>query len=238
MGIFSRLGDIINANLNAALEKAEDPEKMIRLMIQEMEDTLVEIRSATAKCIAEKKERARLLKRLEEQKVDWASKAEIALDKGREDLARAALAEKNALADRIEHLNEELSQYDEQLKKYDDDIARLQAKLDDARARQRTIVMRHRSAEHQLKSRRHIHNQKIDEMLHRFDAAERRVDHIESEAEVMDMGRKAQTIGEEFESLARDERVEAELEELKAHRGGNAKKAAANKTPKKSKESS
>ena len=220
MGIFSRLGDIINANLNAALEKAEDPEKMIRLMIQEMEDTLVEIRSATAKCIAEKKERARLLKRLEEQKVDWAAKANKALDKGREDLARAALAEKNALGDRIEHLDDELSQYDEQLQKYDDDIGRLQAKLDDARARQRTIVMRHRSAEHQLKSRRHIHNQKIDEMLHRFDAAERRVDHIESEAEVLDMGRNAQTLDQEFESLERDERVEAELESLKASRDG------------------
>ncbi len=224
MGIFSRLGDIINANLNAALEKAEDPEKMIRLMIQEMEDTLVEIRSATAKCIAEKKERARLLKRLEEQKADWASKAELALDKGREDLARAALAEKTALGDRIDHLTEELSQYDEQLKKYDDDIARLQAKLDDARARQRTIVMRHRSAEHQLKSRRHIHNQKIDEMLHRFDAAERRVDHIESEAESLDMGRRAKTTAEEFESLAHDERVEEELESLKASRSGSKSK--------------
>ena len=225
MGIFSRLGDIINANLNSVLEKAEDPEKMIRLMIQEMEDTLVEIRSATAKCIAEKKERARLLKRLEEQKIDWASKAEMALDKGREDLARAALAEKTAIGDRIEHLNEELGQYDEQLSKYDEDIARLQAKLDDARARQRTIVMRHRSAEHQLKSRRHIHNQKIDEMLHRFDAAERRVDHIESEAEALDMGRKARSLDEEFDSLARDDRVEAELEELKASRGGSGAKA-------------
>ena len=183
MGVFSRLGDIINANLNAALEKAEDPEKMIRLMIQEMEDTLVEIRSATAKCLAEKKERTRLLKRLEQQKLDWEHKAGLALDKGREDLARAALAEKTALGDRIEHLAEELSMYDEQLTKYDDDIARLQAKLNDARARQRAIVMRHRSAQHQLKSKKQIHNDKIDNMLNRFDSAERRIDHIESEAE-------------------------------------------------------
>jgi len=218
MGVFSRLGDIINANLNAALEKAEDPEKMIRLMIQEMEDTLVEIRSATAKCLAEKKERTRLLKRLEQQKLDWEHKAGLALDKGREDLARAALAEKTALGDRIQHLTEELSMYDEQLTKYDDDIARLQAKLNDARARQRAIVMRHRSAQHQLKSKKQIHNEKIDDMLNRFDSAERRIDHIESEAEALDMGRKGKSLDEEIEQLQRDERVEAELDALKSSR--------------------
>jgi len=215
MGVFSRLGDIINANLNAALEKAEDPEKMIRLMIQEMEDTLVEIRSATAKNLAEKKERGRLMTRLEEQKIDWERKAELALDKGREDLARAALAEKTAITDRIQHLSDELAMYDEQLGKYDEDIGRLQAKLDDARARQRAIVLRHRTATHQLKSRRQIHNDKIDEMLHRFDSAERRIDHIESEAESLDMGRRANTLDEEIERLQSDERVDAELEALK-----------------------
>ncbi|MDT8438823.1 MAG: phage shock protein PspA [Wenzhouxiangellaceae bacterium] len=225
MGIFSRLGDIINANLNSVLEKAEDPEKMIRLMIQEMEDTLVEIRSATAKNLAEKKERARLLKRLEAQKLDWEAKANLALDKNREDLARAALAEKTALADRIEHLGEELAMYDDQLVKYDEDIARLQAKLDDARARQRAIVLRHRSASHQLKSRKQIHNDKIDEMLHRFDSAERRIDHIESEAESLDMGRKAQTLDEEIAGLARDERVEGELEALKSARAAKSEPA-------------
>src|SRR6056297_2368275 len=218
MGVFSRLSDIINANLNAALEKAEDPEKMIRLMIQEMEDTLVEIRSATAKCLAEKKERTRLLKRLEQQKLDWEHKAGLALDKGREDLARAALAEKTALGDRIQHLTDELSVYDEQLVRYDEDIARLQAKLEDARARQRAIVLRHRSATHQLKSRKQIHNDKIDDMLHRFDYAERRIDHIESEAESLDMGRKAKTLDEEIAGLEKDDRVEQELDALKSSR--------------------
>lgn len=218
MGVFSRLGDIINANLNSVLEKAEDPEKMIRLMIQEMEDTLVEIRSATARNLAEKKERARLMKRLEQQKIDWEHKAGLALDKGREDLARAALAEKTALCDRIQQLADELAIYDEQLAKYDEDIARLQTKLNDARARQRAIVLRHRSAKHQLRSRRQIYNDKIDEMLHRFDAAERRIDHIESEAEALEMGRRARSLDEEIERLQRDERVEAELEALKSAR--------------------
>ncbi len=216
MGIFSRMGDIINANLNAALEKAEDPEKMIRLMIQEMEDTLVEVRSATAKCIAEKKERARLLKRLEGQQIDWARKAEIALDKNRDDLARAALVEKTALTDRIGYLKEELAQYEDQLAKYDADIGKLQAKLTDARNRQRALVMRHRSASHQLKTRKHLHNDKIDEMLHRFDSAEQRIEQIESEAESLDMGRKGQTLESEFRKLETDERIEAELAEMKS----------------------
>ncbi len=218
MGIFSRMGDIINANLNAALEKAEDPEKMIRLMIQEMEDTLVEVRSATAKCIAEKKERTRLLKRLEAQQIDWARKAEIALEKDREDLARGALAEKTALSDRIGFLTEELKEYEDQLTKYDSDIGKLQAKLSDARGRQRALVMRHRSATHQLKTRKHLYNDKIDEMLNRFDSAEQRIEHIESEAEALDMGRRGKSLDEEFRSLERDERVEAELAELKARR--------------------
>jgi phage shock protein A len=220
MGIFSRMGDIINANLNSALEKAEDPEKMIRLMIQEMEDTLVEVRSATAKCIAEKKERTRLLKRLEGQQADWARKAEMAIEKDREDLARAALAEKTALADRIGYLNEELTQYTDQLDKYDSDIGKLQAKLTDARNRQRALVMRHRSASYQLKTRKHLHNDKIDEMLNRFDSAEQRIEHIESEAEALEMGRKGQALESEFRKLERDERVEAELAELKSKKKG------------------
>ncbi|AKS42374.1 phage shock protein PspA [Wenzhouxiangella marina] len=222
MGIFSRMGDIINANLNAALEKAEDPEKMIRLMIQEMEDTLVEVRSATAKCMAEKKERARLLKRLEAQQIDWARKAEVALEKDREDLARGALAEKTALGDRIDYLKEELDEYESQLSKYDSDIGKLQAKLNDARGRQRALVMRHRSATHQLKTRKHIYNDKIDEMLDRFDSAEKRIEHIESEAEVLAMGRQGRTLDEEFRNLERDERVEAELAELKSRRNKDA----------------
>ncbi|MEE4296781.1 MAG: phage shock protein PspA [Wenzhouxiangella sp.] len=218
MGIFSRMGDIINANLNSVLEKAEDPEKMIRLMIQEMEDTLVEVRSATAKCIAEKKERSRLLKRLEEQQIDWARKAEIALEKDREDLARAALVEKTSLSDRIGYLKEELTHYEDQLAKYDGDIAKLQAKLTDARNRQRALVMRHRSASHQLKTRKHLHNDKIDEMLHRFDSAEQRIEQIESEAEALDMGRKGKTLESEFRKLETDERIEAELAELKSRK--------------------
>ncbi len=216
MGIFSRLGDIINANLNSLLEKAEDPEKILRLMIQEMEDTLVEVRSAAAKCIAEKKERQRLIDRLERTQSEWSGKAELAMSREREDLARAALAQKTAMGDRIEAVREELRLLEEQMEKYNSDIGKLQAKLEDARGRQRAIVMRHKSASTQLKAKRQIHNEKIDEMLHRFDSAERRIDSIESEAEALDMGRNQEKrLSEEIDQLEQDERVDAELDALK-----------------------
>lgn len=220
MGVFSRLGDIINANLNSLLEKAEDPEKIIRLMIQEMEDTLVEVRSAAAKCIAEKKERERLIHRLEHQQLEWAQKAELAMKKDREDLARAALAEKTALGDRIESVRRELEMLEEQMSKYNADIGKLQAKLEDARGRQRAIVMRHKSATTQLKAKKQIHNEKIDEILHRFDSAERRIDSIESESEALEMGRdKQQKLAEEIRELEQDERVDAELDALRKKMG-------------------
>lgn len=215
MGVFSRLSDIINANLNTLLEKAEDPEKIIRLMIQEMEDTLVEVRSSAAKCIAEKKERQRLISRLEKEQLAWEHKAELALEKDREDLARAALSEKTAIDDRIKLVGEELGQLDEQLQKYNVDIGKLQAKLNDARARQRTLVMRHKNARTQLKARKQIHDDRIDEMLHRFDTAERRIETIESESEALEMGRKQVSLSDEIEGLEKNERIDEELNTLR-----------------------
>ncbi|KAA9132557.1 phage shock protein PspA [Marinihelvus fidelis] len=214
MSVFSRLGDIINANINALLEKAEDPEKIIRLMIQEMEDTLVEIRSSAAKCIADKKEHRRHITHLEKEMGEWADRAELAIRRDREDLARAALAEKQAIADRVSQLNEELDLLDGQLEKFNQDITKLQAKLDDAKKRQRSIVMRHKAATSQLAARRHIHDDRIDEMLHRFESAERRIDRVESEGEAMDIGHR-KTLAEEIAGLQDDDRVEAELASLK-----------------------
>jgi len=214
MSIFSRLSDIINANINALLEKAEDPEKIIRLMIQEMEDTLVEIRSAAAKCIADRKELKRHADHLEKESAEWARRAELAVRREREDLARAALAEKQAIADRIEHMNGETGLLEQQLAKFNEDITKLQAKLTDAKNRQRSIVLRHKTATTQLAARKHIHDDRIDEMLFRFENAERKIDRIESEGEVMDMGRK-RTLADEIAGLEDDDRVEAALAELK-----------------------
>jgi phage shock protein A len=215
MGIFSRFSDIVNANINAVLEKAEDPEKIIRLMIQEMEDTLVEIRSAAAKCIADRKELGRHIEYLDREKEEWANRAELAIRRERDDLARAALVEKQAIGDRVEKMKLEMVSLDGQLEKFNADITQLQSKLDDAKTRQRSIVIRHKTASSQLSARKHIHDDRIDEMLFRFETAERRIDRVESEAEAINMGR-GKTLASEIEDLEQDDRVEAELADLKS----------------------
>jgi len=218
MGIFSRFSDIVNANINAVLEKAEDPEKIIRLMIQEMEDTLVEIRSAAAKCIADRKELGRHIEHLEREKAEWAHRAELAVRREREDLARSALAEKQAIGDRADQMKLELDSLDGQLEKFNSDITQLQGKLNDAKTRQRSIVIRHKTANSQLSARKHIHDDRIDEMLFRFENAEQRIDRVESEAEAINMGR-GKNLADEIADLEQDDRVEAELADLKSKVG-------------------
>ena len=218
MGIFSRLSDIINANLNSLLEKAEDPEKIIRLMVQEMEDTLVELRSQAAKCIADKKERSRFLQRLEKEQLDWERKAELALDKGREDLAKAALLEKSALNSKVEGVEHELQHLDEQLERFNEDIGRLQVKLNDAKARQRTLVMRHKHAGTQLRAKQQVHSDKIDDILFKFESAERRIEDLEARSESLDLGRRHTNVADELADLENEDKVKDELERLKAKR--------------------
>ena len=215
MSIFSRLSDIINANINTLLEKAEEPEKIIRLMIQEMEDALVEIRSAAAKCIADRKELRRHTDYLDREHQEWARRAELAVRSDREDLARAALAEKQAISDKIELVQGESKSLDTQLEKFNEDIAKLQSKLSDAKKRQRSISIRHKTANSQLAARKHIHNDRIDEMLFRFENAEKRIDRVESEGEALDMGRRG-SLADEIEGLETNDRVEEALAELKS----------------------
>jgi len=213
--MFSRLSDIVNANLNSLLDKAEDPEKIVRLMIQEMEDTLVEVRSAAAKVIAERKERERQLGVLDHEQLDWEHKAELALRKDREDLAKSALQHKAALADQSKLVAQDLVILGNNLAKLNDDIAKLQAKLQDAKARQRTIILRAQNAHTSLKARTQIHSARIDDMLTRFDYAERRIDAVEAQAEALDLGR-AKTLNQAFVDLESEDRIKGDLEALKA----------------------
>ncbi len=215
MGIFSRFSDIVNSNLNAILDKAEDPQKMVRLMIQEMEDTLVEVRSAAARSIADKKELGRKVSGLEREVHDWTDKAELAVTRGRDDLAKAALAEKARIENAAEGTRAQLRAVEEGLAKLNDDIARLEAKLADAKAKQRTMVTRHKTASSQLAMREKIHSTRIDDALLRFEQYERKLDDVESRVEAYDLGTQKKSLHDEFVSLESEDRVELELRELK-----------------------
>ncbi len=221
MGIFSRLSDIINANLNALLDRAEDPEKMIRLMIQEMEDTLVEVRSDAARAIADQKDIRRRLERLERLEGEWRRKAELALAKGREDLARGALMEKAKVREMIEHLTHESEQLAEALARHEDDILKLEAKLREARAKKAALQARHKTAVNRLKVQRNLHDRRLDDAFARFEQVERRIDRLEGEAEALEMGREeGRTLEEEFRALEVEETIEQELEALKRRLAG------------------
>ena len=215
MGIFTRFSDIVNSNINAILDKAEDPEKIVRLMIQEMEDTLVEVRSAAARSIADKKDLNRKIEALDRETSDWDDKAELAMRKGREDLAKAALVEKSRAASAVEVLKEDYGAVDEGLAKLNEDIARLESKLDDAKTRQKALLARHKTASSRLAARKKIHDYKIDDAMVRFEAYTRRIDDVEGRVESYDLG-LPKDLDHEFASLEAEESVNKELDALKA----------------------
>jgi phage shock protein A len=219
MGIFTRFSDIVNSNINAILDKAEDPEKIVRLMIQEMEDTLVEVRSAAARSIADKKDLNRKLGLLEREQNEWDSKAELALRKGREDLAKAALVEKSRASAASEILKSDYSIIDEGLTKLNDDISRLEKKLLDAKARQKSLLARHKTANSRLAVRKKIHDYKIDDAMVRFEQYTRRIDDVEGRIEAYDLG-LPKNLSHEFAGLEAEESVARELDELKKRVAG------------------
>ncbi|MDX1341486.1 MAG: phage shock protein PspA [Reinekea sp.] len=217
MGIFSRLSDIINSNLNAILDRAEDPEKMIRLIIQEMEETLVEVRSSSARVIADKKDAQRRLSRLEGEAEDWEAKARLALEKGREDLARAALAEKQGLLDETKVVKQEFHALDDHLAHLSEEIGQLQTKLNDAKAKQKTMMMRQKTVSSRMKARSQLNKDALNDAFEKFEHYERKMDNMESQLEAEDLGRDVkQSLKNEIDSLAQDDSINAELERLKS----------------------
>lgn len=214
MGIFTRFTDIVNSNLNALLDKAEDPEKMVRLIIQEMEDTLVEVRSTSARLIAEKKDTERQLARFEKEVAEWEAKAELALSKDRDDLARLALIEKQKAATDAQSLQADIARIDEHLNRLGEEVGQLQDKLADAKARQKTIIMRQRAVSSRLEVKKRIDSGKIDDAMLRFERFESKIDDLESQVEAYDLGKK--TLRDEFAQLETDDKITDELEALKA----------------------
>jgi phage shock protein A len=216
MGIFSRLSDIVNSNINSMLERAKDPEKVIRLIIQEMEDTLVEVRSNSVRYIAEKKDLERRIQRLEAEHGEWQEKAELALRKDREDLARGALSAKSKAAEALKVLHQELENIDDALARQSEDLTRLQEKLADAKAREQALKTRHAVASNRLKMRGQIHDDRMADAFRRFEQVERDLDEMEGKVESYDLGRKQKSLAEEFADLEANDAVEDELARLKA----------------------
>ncbi|RYG87112.1 MAG: phage shock protein PspA [Alphaproteobacteria bacterium] len=216
MGIFSRTRDIIAANVTDLLDKAEDPAKMIRMIILEMEETLVEVRASAARTIADQKEMRRHISKLEGLQSSWTEKAELALSKGREDLAKAALVEKQKAADMCEQLSSEIAVLDEALKASEEDITKLQTKLREARTRQNSVVARLESANNRTRLREMTNGSKVQDAFSRFDILDRRVDFAEGRAEAAGLGAIPKTLEEEIAELKSNDKVEAELEALKA----------------------
>ena len=218
MGIFSRTRDIIAANFNDMLDKADDPTKMIRMIILEMEETLVEVRASAARTIADQKEMHRHTVKLDNLQADWADKAQLALSKDREDLARAALVEKKKAGDMADQLKQEIAVLDDALRAYEQDIEKLQVRLREARSRQTAIAARLESAENRVKLRTLLSTERVDEALSRFDQLERRVDYAEGRADAMSIadGRTGTpSLADEIAALEGADAIDDELAEMK-----------------------
>ncbi|MFT7559209.1 MAG: phage shock protein A [Flavobacteriales bacterium] len=219
MGIFSRISDIINANINSILDSAENPEKMIRLVIQEMEETLVEVRTNSAKIIAEKKEILRRSDKYAKQEHDWQQKAELAISKGREDLAKAALVEKSSVREAALICNEDLTKLEETLDRLSDEIEKLQSKLNDAKARQKSLLMRTKATQSRVNVNKKLHDGSINEAINKLDYFEQKIEQMEGQIEADNIGRNS--LQSEFAELEIEDKIDAELAELKAKMAGN-----------------
>lgn len=214
MGVFSRLSDIINSNINSMLDSAENPEKIARLIIQEMEDTLVEVRSSAARHIAEKKEIQRKLEEFSARAQDWQDKAEFAITKGRDDMAKSALVARNKAQEMVEMLQKEIELVDASLVKSQEDLEQLQVKLKEAKTRQRQLEIRRQSATDSIRVKQHLYDGRVDDAIARYESFERKVDELEAEAESMSLG-QPKTLNEQFAELESADSLDLELAELK-----------------------
>ena len=219
MGIFSRLTDIVNANITSLLDRAEDPAKMIRLIIQEMEDTLVDVRSDAARLIADRKEIRRRLGRLADASDEWRKRAELAVTKDREDLARAALVERSKIADLTALLERDDESLKERMVELDSDIGRLQTKLAEAKAKQAGLLARAQTANARFAVRGHLHNGRVENAVARFDQVERKLDELEGRVEAFDLGGGSATLANEIASLEASSKIDDDLAKLKAGMG-------------------
>ncbi len=220
MGIFTRFRDIVSANMNSMLERAEDPEKMIKLMIHEMEDTLIELKSSCAGVIAGRKKIERKAEEITDKRNLWADRAELAVNKGRDDLAREALTEKRRYSQVAESLDNEINEHSGLIEQYKEDIVELENKLNNAKEKKRTLIQRHKRANGKKRAQEEIRRSNSSDTMVRFDKLESRIEQMEAEADLVNIKRKP-TLEEHFEDLATDEEIENELAKMKAAQYSN-----------------
>ncbi|WP_438864479.1 phage shock protein PspA [Neptunicella sp.] len=215
MGMFTRISDIVQSNINAILDKAEDPQKLIRLIVQEMEETMVEVRSLAAKQLAEQKSLLRQQRRLQNKQSEWQQNAELALSKGREDLARSALSEKQAIEQKLAELEKQLESVNQIISQLQNDSAQLTTKMAEVRAKQHSLVMRQQSASARLKAKVQTSSEQLADSIQRFEHYERRVDHLEAQVDAYEFGSNQDSLTNEFNKLQQEDQLEAELAALK-----------------------
>jgi len=219
MGIFTRFKDIVASNMNAMLDRAEDPEKLIKLMIREMEDTLIEIKSSCAGTIATRTKTGRILEAARQKEKFWAQKAELAVNKGRDDLARQALKEKMQYAGKAQAIEEQTMELDAIIDQYKQDIQELEDKLRSAREKQRILVQRHIRAKCKKDARQEIRRAGSAEAMQKFEEFENHIERLEARADIIDWG-SSTSLEEEFKALEGNDIIDAELEKLKSSRSG------------------
>ncbi len=217
MGMFSRINDIVQANINAMLDKAEDPEKIIRLIIQEMEETLVEVRTDAARYIAQQKTLNRHIDATSKQVNGWQDKAQLAMNNDKESLAKAALVEKQKYVAKLTSLEEQQAHLSETIEKIQQDTSRLNTKLAEAKAKQKALVQRKNTAQTRLKVKQADHESKIDDAMMRFENYEQRIDYLEAQVDAYDLSKssEASSLQAQFDAMENDETIEKELAELK-----------------------
>lgn len=215
MGVFSRFADIVNSNISSLLDKAEDPEKMIRLIIQEMEDTLVEVRTNSAKALADKKDLVRKIEAMEDQILDWQEKATLAINKQREDLARSALIEKQKLQDMMKGLQTERVLVEDTIEKLGGEVSKLESKILETRAKQQSLAIRNQTASSRRDVQKHLHTSRTHEAMAKFEQYSRKVDELEAEADVYAKSGNAKSLDQEFAELQAQDEIEKELAKLK-----------------------
>lgn len=215
MGIFTRFRDIINSNINGMLDRAENPEKLIRLMINEMEDTLIEIKAACAEVVGNMKNIERQMAAAEDRANCWEEKARLAVDKGRDDLAREALSQKRKYNNRVEILENELVEFNLLIDQYKDEMRQLEEKLKFARKKEKILIQRHIHANNKRRAQEEMRRFDGSEVALKFDELENRIERMEAEADLVNYGKEA-SLEAELDNLAIDEEIEKELQAMKS----------------------